>query len=252
MTDPAFDAHDAWNKLATGYERSRTRPGSIDSIMEFPAQLEFLGDVAGLRILDVGCGSGAKARELSERGAVEVVGIDISDAFIDAAKEASLPEGVSFVRGDFNRLDEIEGLRVRLFDLVVCFQVMGFASEPGAVLRSMASLLAPRGRIVIQTPSPIRFAIDKAERFGLPLSAAYRMSPMISYRSGWNPDVVLEHRTPMISDTLNAFATAGLYVARCWEPDLSVEARAEFPETATWFDKYGGVVLYELRRLGEA
>ncbi|TDM31881.1 class I SAM-dependent methyltransferase, partial [Macrococcoides canis] len=149
---------------------------------------------------------------------------DISDAFIDAAKQTPMPDTMRFYRGDFNHLDRIEELAGQSFDLVVCVQVMGFANEPAEVLRAMAGLLAPSGRIVLQTPSPFRFAIDKSERFDLPIGAAYRMSPMISYQSGWNPEVILEHRTPKISETLNAFAAAGLYISRCDEPDLPLEA----------------------------
>lgn len=50
-----------WKGLADSYENARTKPDSFDVLMEFPAQLELIGDVAGKRVLDLACGSGAKA-----------------------------------------------------------------------------------------------------------------------------------------------------------------------------------------------
>jgi 2-polyprenyl-3-methyl-5-hydroxy-6-metoxy-1,4-benzoquinol methylase len=49
-----------------------------------PALLSLLGDVSGLRLLDLACGHGRLARELARRGA-RVVGIDISAALLDKA-----------------------------------------------------------------------------------------------------------------------------------------------------------------------
>jgi 2-polyprenyl-3-methyl-5-hydroxy-6-metoxy-1,4-benzoquinol methylase len=48
--------------------------------------LESVGDVSGCRVLDIGCGDGEFALELSRRGAI-VTGIDASAAMIDAAKD---------------------------------------------------------------------------------------------------------------------------------------------------------------------
>jgi 2-polyprenyl-3-methyl-5-hydroxy-6-metoxy-1,4-benzoquinol methylase len=75
-------APNAWDELAPVYELARSRLDWFDRILEWPAQRAVLGDVTGLRILDAGCGSGAKAVALAEGGAAEVVGIDIAQAFV--------------------------------------------------------------------------------------------------------------------------------------------------------------------------
>ncbi len=72
-----------WDALAGSYEIARTKPDSFDVLMEFPAQMSLIGEVADKRILDLACGSGAKAIHLARQGAREVVGIDISKSFID-------------------------------------------------------------------------------------------------------------------------------------------------------------------------
>jgi 2-polyprenyl-3-methyl-5-hydroxy-6-metoxy-1,4-benzoquinol methylase len=60
------------------------------------ALLDLVGDVSGLRLLDLACGHGRFARELARRGA-EVVGIDISAALIAKARAAenAAPLGVT-------------------------------------------------------------------------------------------------------------------------------------------------------------
>ena len=45
--------------------------------VELPSVYQFLGDVTGLSILDLACGTGYYARELRRRGAARVVGVDL-------------------------------------------------------------------------------------------------------------------------------------------------------------------------------
>jgi SAM-dependent methyltransferase len=70
-------------------------------------EVGFLWDVldlrAGQRLLDVGCGPGRHAHAFGARG-LEVVGIDISQRFVDLAS-VDAPTGVAFRRLDARRLD---------------------------------------------------------------------------------------------------------------------------------------------------
>src|SRR5438093_12673712 len=65
------------------------------------ALLGLLGDVSGLRLLDLACGHGRLSRELARRGA-RVVGLDLSSALLDKARERERvnPLGITYVHAD--------------------------------------------------------------------------------------------------------------------------------------------------------
>lgn len=60
--------------------------GAITERLERRLVLELVGDIRGGRVLDVGCGDGDLAIDLSKRGA-RVVGIDSSSVMISTAKQ---------------------------------------------------------------------------------------------------------------------------------------------------------------------
>ncbi|KAK5086522.1 Delta(24)-sterol C-methyltransferase [Lithohypha guttulata] len=69
-----------------------------------------MGLKRGMRVLDVGCGIGAPAREVARLVGCEVVGVTINQWQVDRAIELTMLEGMghlcTFIRGDFMRLDE--------------------------------------------------------------------------------------------------------------------------------------------------
>jgi 2-polyprenyl-3-methyl-5-hydroxy-6-metoxy-1,4-benzoquinol methylase len=60
----------------------------------FEVTFEFLGDLRGKNILDVGCGSGIYAVEIALRGG-RSIGVDVSQAMIDLAERNASEAGVS-------------------------------------------------------------------------------------------------------------------------------------------------------------
>ena len=59
-----------------------------------------LGSIEGRSVLDVGCGTGIATRQLKQRGAARVVGLDIAEAMLAAARdeEAKEPLGITYVQ----------------------------------------------------------------------------------------------------------------------------------------------------------
>jgi len=71
----------AWIKQA----RTHTMP-SRDGLLDKP-MLAACGDVRGLSILDSGCGEGRFCRILLDRGSERVLGVDLCEPMINAARE---------------------------------------------------------------------------------------------------------------------------------------------------------------------
>jgi len=235
-----------WDALAGSYEIARTKPDSFDVLMEFPAQLSLIGDVADKRILDLACGSGAKAIHLAGHGAREVVGIDISKTFIDDVVRRQPASNARFLRGDISRLYEIEGLTGQ-FDIVLLLNALGYADDELVTLRAIRRLVKDDGVFVLARAHPLRFAVERAESTGVALGAAYHDQSAFSYTSTWDGRTTLTHRAATFGDTVNCLVDAGFWVDRVVEPTLTEEQRRQFPHKQAWMDRYAGTLILRAR-----
>lgn len=210
-------------------------------MFEWPAQGAAIGDVTGHRVLDVGCGSGAKALVLADDGAGEVVGIDISGIFAEHDRR-----NVELVQGDLSALSTVPAVRGRRFDTILFLQSIGYSRDQTQTLTDARSLLAPDGRILVQRSHPIRFAVERAAANGTSLGEEYYSTQPLTYRSGWNDAISLTHSNETISTILNSFASAGLAVDAALEPELSLEDRECYPHKQEWLNEHLGVILFVL------
>jgi len=151
--DPAF-VRESWNFAADAYAGGQASGNDYYRYAFFgPAQVELCGEVAGARVLDVGCGSGYFAREMAQRGAT-VTAIDISPRMIEHARriDAAEPLGI-----DYEVLDAA-GVAARFpaesFDLATsCISIPDMPDVP-TVLRGIRAVLRPGGRLVASVTHP--------------------------------------------------------------------------------------------------
>ncbi|MCJ1358306.1 MAG: hypothetical protein MMC33_008305 [Icmadophila ericetorum] len=139
-----------YDQIATQYELIKTTPG--DKICVSTNQL-VLGNITGLRVLDLACGTGWWGRKLIEWGASTVVGIDISAPMIEVAKTSvaqnpALQSRLEFHVGDLTKPNVLKELDItpESFDLVHGAWLLNYASTPSeltAIFRTIASALKP-------------------------------------------------------------------------------------------------------------
>jgi SAM-dependent methyltransferase len=117
----------------------------------------------GIRVLEIGCGPGAAAREIERRiGRGYVLGIDRSQAAIAIANAASGAEIAKGVLG-FRRIaiEDFELARnEKLFDLAVAIRVGALdgrhPEDEVRARRRIAAALTGRGRLFIDGGNPLR------------------------------------------------------------------------------------------------
>ena len=99
-------------------------------------------DAKPLRVLDLGCGTGATVLRLVRLG-FHVTLLDSSQAMLEIAQRAALDADVSnqvtVQYGDVTRLSSL--FKVRSFDVILCHNLLEYVDDPGAVLCGAAALL---------------------------------------------------------------------------------------------------------------
>lgn len=100
----------------------------------------------GQAVLDLACGTGHVTRQAAQAvGALgSVVGVDLSERMVDAARHRALPN-TRFVRMDAQRL----ALPDQQFDVVLCCLGLMYVPDPEQALREMRRVLKPGGRLVL-------------------------------------------------------------------------------------------------------
>ncbi|MEM9175694.1 MAG: methyltransferase domain-containing protein [Myxococcota bacterium] len=106
----------------------------------------------GERVLDVCCGTGSTAipgaKQVGPEG--EVVGVDLSEAMLDLAREKQRAEALANVRfeaGDLLALPHPDAS----FDVVLCQLGIFFLETPGEGVAALHRLVRPGGRLVLTT-----------------------------------------------------------------------------------------------------
>ena len=101
--------------------------------------------------LEIGCGTGAVARALAKKAnfAGNLVGVDQSEPFIEAAKGFAADEGVadsiSFSVCDGHALDFDDAS----FDVAIAHTLISHVTDPVAIVRELARVVKPDGRLII-------------------------------------------------------------------------------------------------------
>ena len=187
-----------------------------------------IGDVAGLTVADVGCGTARHAIRLAAAGA-RVTALDFSPRMLEAARAKPGAARVRFVLHDVATPLPLEDGAA---DRVLCCLVMEHVADLTVLFRELgrACAPAPRGAIIVSAMHPAMMLRGVQARFHDPRTGA-RTQP-----------ASLPHQ---VSDYVMAALSAGLTIEHLGEHTLDEALAAEHPRGA----RYAGWPMLLLMKL---
>jgi len=133
-----------------------------------PLRLEYIdtiADLAGKKVLDVGCGGGILSESMAAKGA-DVTGIDMGESNLSVAKLHLLESGekVDYRQIPVEQLAEEEAGQ---YDIVTCMEMLEHVPDPASIISACSQLVKPDGHAFFSTlnrnPKSYLFAIIGAE-----------------------------------------------------------------------------------------
>jgi 2-polyprenyl-3-methyl-5-hydroxy-6-metoxy-1,4-benzoquinol methylase len=150
------------------------------------------------RILDIGCGTGRHAIELTKRG-YTVVGIDLSDSQMNRAKEKATEQNLHI---DFQKQDARNLPFSQEFDLAImlcegAFPLMETDEMNYLILKSAANALKPQGKFIFTTLNGLFPLFHSVKEF---LESQKKNENQISNNSPFDLLTFREHNAISIED----------------------------------------------------
>lgn len=156
-------------------------------------------------VFDVGCGEGWLARALAAHGC-RVVGVDASAGLIESARSLG---GGTFVAMTYEAIGARAAELGAPFDVAVCnFSLLD--AEIAPLLQALRGVLAPSGRLLIQTVHPWTAC------GGEPYVDGWREETFASFGGGFTDAMPWYFRT--LASWVDAVRASGFAIARIGEP----------------------------------
>ncbi|KWW99881.1 Methyltransferase type 11 [Carbonactinospora thermoautotrophica] len=174
-----------------------------------------LGEVAGRRVLEVGCGAGQCGRWLLTQGA-EVVGVDLSFRQLRHSRRLDLKHGLRLpaVQADACRLPFAD----TVFDLACsAYGAVPFVADSAALMREIARVLRPGGRWVFSVTHPIRWCFPDSPDSLVATDSYFDRRPYLE-RDETGAVVYAEHHRTL-GDRVREIVAAGLRLVDLVEPE---------------------------------
>lgn len=153
------EGYDRWSELYDADENPLVA-------IEEPHVRRLLGNIRGLSVLDVGCGTGRHSIWLAQAGAV-VSAIDFSEGMLQKARSKAETSNVDFHVHDLARPLSFPDQQ---FDRVVCGLVIDHIANLDMLFFEMARVCQPSGEIIVSVMHPAMMLRGVQARFRDPTS----------------------------------------------------------------------------------
>lgn len=216
MTDTPIDvlsARDGYDRWAEIYDDEDNPLIALEE----PHVDRCLGDVRGLDVIDLGCGTGRHTSRLLRAGG-RVVALEYSLGMLARARERPELAAARFMVHD---LTQPLPLADATFDRVVCGLVLEHIAALPPLFAEMRRVCRPTGRIVVSTLHPAMMLRGISARFTDP-------------RTGRETRPASHNHS--VSDVVMAALRAGLTLDECSEHAVDAALAARSPRAVKYID----------------
>jgi len=112
-----------------------------------PIRMNYLDsyvNVAGLRVVDIGCGGGILTETLAKRGGI-VTGIDMTDAPLQVARLHAMDQDIKQLTYRQMTAEQLADEEPGQYDVVTCMEMLEHVPDPASVVAAVNTLLKPGG-----------------------------------------------------------------------------------------------------------
>lgn len=221
-----------------GYRKIRETSGNANDLFEIPVLFSMMPELAGKRVLDLGCGYGEHCKLFVQAGAAQVVGIDISEKMLAVAQTENSDPKIQYMQLAMEDLSQLQAQ----FDLVVSSLALHYVADFDGVVANVYRLLRDGGTFLFSQEHPLVTAHCGGNRWTKDENGEKLHMNLANYGiegqrdTSWFIDhIQIYHRT--FSTIINTLVGAGFSIGQVEEP-LPTEALLEqFPQHRDLFHK---------------
>lgn len=154
-------------------------------------ELSLFGDVANLKVLEIGCGSGHSLKYMHENHADEIWGLDLSSSQIKAANDLLSHTNVNLFESP---MEADPGLPQEYFDIVYSIFALGWTTDLHQTLKNIYHYLKPGGIFIFSWEHPFFSRVMNSEK-GLIVHKPYHEEGPYEHQAWVHPAIMQQNKT---------------------------------------------------------
>ncbi len=147
------EVRNVWDTNAAYWDERMGEGNDFHKVLIAPNQLELLDIKKGDVILDIACGNGQFARNMTELGA-KVTAIDFSGEMIKIARSRPLADKIDYRVIDVTSKTDLKKLRGNTYDSIVCTMAIMDIENIKPMISFLPEILKDNGRFVFSILHP--------------------------------------------------------------------------------------------------
>lgn len=206
----------SWDKVAHHFNGKDALPG-YGPFAQTEEELQLFNDITNKIILDIGCGSGHSLSYMSDIGAKELWGIDLSETQIEIARETLKDLNTKLF---CSPMEKDIGIPKQYFDVVYSIYAIGWTTNLAATFELIYSYLKPGGYFIFSWDHPL-YAHLRSREGQILLEGSYQEEGVVTYPNFKGEEAPVTIPTRKMSTYINELIRTGFTIEAVIESDVS-------------------------------